>query len=158
MNDESGIKISCPAVNVAVVKKDSDGWKFLVLKRSEEVTYSGHWGILTGRKKDDETAAQVTVREMKEEISIVPKSIWATEHLVQFYEPEDESIWILPYIVAVVDADSQVILSNENSEYRWLDPSKAKNLVSWKNLIKATDEVSQELGHFPASNWVQIKP
>lgn len=101
--------------------------------------------------------AEVVVRELKEETSLRPQSMWATEYLVQFYEPEYDSIWILPLIVAIVDADDEVELSPENTEYRWMKASRAKHLVSWKNLVKAIDDIDEELAIFPARNWVEIK-
>jgi 8-oxo-dGTP pyrophosphatase MutT (NUDIX family) len=156
--ERTNIKISSPGVNVAVVKNDYDGWKFLILKRAEGESYGGYWGFMTGGKNGTETVAQVVVREMQEETSLTPNSIWATEHLVHFYEPEFDEIWILPLVVAVVDEDVEVKLSPENSEYRWLAPKRARHLVSWDNLRMAIDKITNELDLFPARNWVEIKP
>lgn len=154
---QTNIKIESPGVNVAVIRKSYDGWEFLLLKRSESESYGGFWGFMTGGKKDNETVAEVVVRELKEETSLNPQSMWATEYLVQFYEPEYDAIWILPLIVAVVDEDADVKLSPENCEFRWMQASKAKHLVSWKNLVAAIDEIEDELAIFPARNWVEIK-
>ncbi len=156
MASSTNIKIESPGVNVAVVKKDYDGWKFLILKRAEEESYGGFWGFMTGGKKGDETVAQVVVRELKEETGLAPDSMWASEYLVQFYEPEYDAIWILPLIVALVPEDAEIELSPENSEYRWLPAAKAKHLVSWNNLVNAIDRISEELEIFPARNWVEI--
>lgn len=156
-NIDSNIKIESPGVNVAVVRKHFDGWQFLILKRSEKESYGGYWGFMTGGKKGGETVAEVVVRELKEETGLKPNSMWATEYLVQFYEPEYDSIWILPLIVAVVDEDEVITLSEENSEYRWLKATKAKHLVSWNNLVSSIDRISEELEIFPARNWVEIK-
>ena len=153
---DTNIGIESPGVNVAVVKKDYDGWKFLILKRAETESYGGHWGFMTGGKRGDETVAQVVVRELKEETGLDPLSMWATEYIVQFYEPEFDKIWILPLIVAVVSDEAEITLSSENSEYLWLTPEKARHRVSWKNLVKAIEDVSEELEIFPARNWVEI--
>ena len=158
MNQPTNIKIESPGVNVAVVKKDYDGWKFLILRRSESETYGGYWGFMTGGKRGEETVAQVVVRELKEESGLAPLEMWATEYLVQFYEPLADAIWILPLIVAVVDSESEVVLSSENSEFKWLSAGKAKRLVSWKNLETFLDEISGELEIYPARTWVQINP
>lgn len=156
MSKLTNIKIESPGVNVAVIRKTDDGWQFLILCRSETESYGGFWGFMTGGKRDDETVAQVVVRELNEETGLKPKSMWATEYLVQFYEPEYDSIWILPLIVAVVDENDKVVLSQENSEFKWLDASQAKHQVSWKNLVDAIENVSEELEIFPARNWVEI--
>lgn len=154
---QTNIKIESPGVNVVVVRNTYDGWEYLILKRAEKESYGGFWGFMTGGKQEAETVAQVAVRELNEETKLKPKSLWATEHLIQFYEPEYDSIWILPLIVAVVDDKTKVILSDENSEYRWLRAPRAKHKVSWKNLANAIDLISEELEIFPARTWVQIK-
>lgn len=150
------ITIESPGVNVAVVKKDDDGWKFLVLRRADGESYGGCWGFMTGSKQGNETVAQLVVRELNEETGLSPQSMWATEYLVQFYEPEYDRIWILPVIVVVVPSSARVTLSAENSESVWLVASQAKRKVSWKNLVRAIDDVAEELEIFPARNWVEI--
>ena len=156
MTKQTNIKIESPGVNVAVIRNTDDGWQFLILQRAKTESYGGFWGFMTGGKRDNETVAQVVVRELEEETDLKPKSMWATEYLVQFYEPEYDSIWILPLIVAVVDQDKNVVLSDENSNFKWLDADQAKHLVSWKNLMDSIDNLSEELEIFPASNWVEI--
>jgi 8-oxo-dGTP pyrophosphatase MutT (NUDIX family) len=158
LEQHANIKVESPGVNVAVLRNTDDGWRFLLLKRSEEETYSGSWGFVTGGKRGEETVAQVVAREVEEETSLIPESIWATEYVVQFYEPEVDAIWILPLLVAVVAPDSEVQLSSENSDFQWLSARKAKHLVTWKNLVKAIDDITDEIEIFPARNWVQIRP
>ena len=155
MKDHTNIGIVSPGVNVAVIKEDYDGWKFLILKRAKE-SYGGYWGFMTGSKRGDETVAQVVVRELMEETGLAPERMFATEYLVQFYEPEVDKIWILPLIVAVVAPESEIVLSEENSEFRWLSAPKARHLVSWNNLVVAIDNISRELSIYPARNWVEI--
>jgi 8-oxo-dGTP pyrophosphatase MutT (NUDIX family) len=153
-NKDRGIQ--SPGVNVAVVRKDDDGWKFLVLRRAQNESYAGFWGLLSGTKKAGDTVAMTVVRELKEETGLEATDIWATEYLTQFYEPEFDEIWILPLVVAVVSPDSEVQLSPENDELQWLPAKAARRRVSWKNLVVAIDNVADELEIYPARNWVQI--
>jgi len=156
MAERTNIKIESPGVNVAVIKKDYDGWKFLVLKRAETESYGGYWGFMTGGKMGDETVAQVVVRELMEETGLKPSCMWATEYVVQFYEPEYDAIWLLPLIVAVVPEDAEVKLSPENCEFRWLSAKQAKHQVSWKNLVRAVDDLTEELEIYPSRTWVEV--
>ncbi len=157
MKERRNIGIESPGVSVAVIKRDLDGWKFLLLKRGPGESYGGFWGFVTGGRRGDETVAQCVKRELKEETGLEPDGLWATEYVIQFYEPENDKIWILPQIVAVVDENAEVVLSEENVEYRWLPPEKGKHLVSWKNLVRAIDDITDELAIFPARNWVEIE-
>ncbi|MBU0982917.1 MAG: NUDIX domain-containing protein [candidate division Zixibacteria bacterium] len=157
MNNNSNIPIESPGVNVAVIKQDDDGWKFLLLCRSEQETYAGTWGFMTGGKKSDETVADVVLREMKEETGLAPLRMFATEYVIHFYEPQYDKIWILPLIVAEVPSDCEITLSPENCDFAWLKPHRARHRVNWKNLMTAIDNIIEELEVYPAHNWVEIK-
>ena len=151
------IGIESPGFNALVVKQDDDGWKFLLLERAGTETYSGTWGVITGRKHEGETMAQAVTREVTDEIGLAEIRMFATEHLIQYYEPENDKIWILPLIVTVVPSASDVVLSAENEDFVWLLPHRARHRVTWKNLERAIEEVVDELELYPARNWVEIK-
>lgn len=158
MRKHSNIRIEAPGVNVAVVRETDNDWEFLLLKRSEQETYPGFWGFLTGRKQDDETVAQIASRELAEETNLVAKSLWATESILRFYEPEADAIWMLPVVVAVVGATEDIRLSDENSEYRWLTSDEAIQRASWRNIGQAVGEISLCLSGFPDPGWARIRP
>lgn len=158
VREHTKIEIESPGVEIAVLKQDDDGWKFLLLKRAEQESYAGTWGFITGGKRGEETVAQVVVREMKEEVGVTPEKVWATEYLVQFYEPEYDKIWVLPLIVAVVPSDAEIQLSNENADFLWLTAAKARHRVNWKNLVSSINDISEELEIYPAHNWVELHP
>ncbi len=152
------IGIPVPGFNAAVVKQDADGWKYLVFQRAETEPYGGFWSFLTGSKLPNETVAQAVCRDVKTQTGLADFRMFATEYLVQFYEPENDKLWILPLIVVVVHPDSKVALSPEYQQAQWLTSRSAKHRVSWKNLITAIDDVADELEIFPAKNWVEIYP
>ncbi len=158
MTERHNIKIEAPGVSCALIKKDYDGWRFLLLQRAQTETYAGTWGFVTGLKGGYETVAQLVKREIEEETGLTPESIWATEHTIQFYEPEEDAIWILPTVVAVVAEDAVVKLNVENSDFKWTMAHTAKHMVTWKNLRQSIDLIMDELELFPARNWIQIKP
>ena len=157
MSPQNGIPLESPGINVAVVKKDKDGWKFLMLRRAPTESYPGFWGFLTGGREDGETVPQLAVRELQEETGLTAESLWATEYVFQFYEPTADKIWLLPVLAAVVPSDAEIRLSEENSEYRWLPAGEAIELAPWKNLKKAIADIDKELSCYPAGNWVELK-
>lgn len=154
--NDARIEVISPGVNMAVVKKDDDGWKVLVLQRADTGSYPGCWGLLTGRKQKNEVAAQIVERELRARVGLTAQRIWSTEYLVRFYEPEFDQIWIMPLIVVVVDADAKVIIQSEHSGYRWLDPFRAKKQVTWKNLVRAIEDIAEELEVYPARTWIEL--
>jgi len=154
--NDARIEVISPGVNMAVVKKDDDGWKVLVLQRADTGSYPGCWGLLTGRKQKNEVAAQIVERELRARVGLTAQRIWSTEYLVRFYEPEFDQVWIMPLIVVVVDADAKVVLQSEHSGYRWLDPFRAKKQVTWKNLVRAIEDIAEELEVYPARTWIEL--
>ena len=102
------IGIPVPGFNAAVVKQDADGWKYLVFQRAETEPYGGFWSFLTGSKLPQETVAQAVCRDVKTQTGLSDFRMFATEYLVQFYEPENDKLWILPLIVVVVTGPKAV--------------------------------------------------
>jgi 8-oxo-dGTP pyrophosphatase MutT (NUDIX family) len=151
------IGIESPGFNAMVVRKDDDGWQFLLLRRAETETYSGTWGVISGRKHDGESMAQAVARETVDETGLTEIRMFATEHLIQYYEPENDKIWIMPLIVVAVPGESEVVLSEENDDFVWLLPHRALHRVTWKNLERAIKEVDDELELYPVRNWVEMK-
>ncbi len=150
------IGIESPGFNAVVVKEAEDGWKVLLLQRAESETYGGSWGVITGAKEGDETVAQAVAREVKTETGLADIRMFATEYLVQFYEPANDRIWILPLIVVVVPDKSEIVINDENQDFAWLLPHRATHRVTWKNLERAVSDIIDELEIFPARNWVEI--
>jgi dATP pyrophosphohydrolase len=152
------IGIEAPGFSAAVVKQDADGWKYLVFQLADTEAYGGFWSFLTGCKQGQETIAQAVSRDVKAQTGVSNFRMFATEYLVQFYEPDNDKLWILPLIVVVVPSDAKVALSSEHQQALWLTSRSAKHRVSWKNLIRAIDDIADELEVFPARNWVEIHP
>ena len=156
MFDRPSIPIVSPGVNCTVVRKSGNGWEVLLLRRASGSIYAHHWGMVSGTKQDGESAPQVALREIAEETGLTPQSLWATEFVIQFYEPLKDEVWLLPVFLAVVDRKSEPALCSENSEFLWADLKTAKETVSWQNLSKILESIFDELTRFPAKNWKQI--
>ena len=84
--------------------------------------------------------------------------MFATEYVIDFYEPANDRIWILPLIVVTVPREAEVKLSVENQDFAWLLAHRAKHRVTWKKLERAISDVAEELEIFPARNWVEVYP
>jgi 8-oxo-dGTP pyrophosphatase MutT (NUDIX family) len=92
-----------------VARKFRGKYKFLLLKRSEgDNLYPGIWQIITGKIEKKEKAYET------------------------FYSPRTDAISLIPLFVCIVD-DDNVILSDEHSEYRWLDVKKASCQLYFKS-------------------------
>lgn len=151
-----GIPLRGHGVNVAAVRQHAGHWQFLLVKRANDEIYEGFWGFVSGSIESGETVEQVALRELFEETSLTPQALYATEYLIQFFEPTAEAIWLLPLVVAVVATNAEVHLCTENSAFHWASPDEARKLVHWKNVIRAIDDLNDDLSRYPAPGWVLL--
>src|SRR5512139_3069236 len=123
-------------IEAHIFRESKNRIEFLLLKRSEGQPYSGLWQMVTGKIKSGEKAHQTALREIKEETGLTPLQLWVAPTVNSFYEPKDEYICLLPVFTARVESD-QVKLSDEHTEYQWVDKSKAQKLLAWEGQRKA---------------------
>ncbi len=106
--------------------------QYLLLHRSAKKDYgAGIWECLTGRVDQGEGFEDALHREIREElgISVQAEYILGTTH---FYRgtptPENELVGVV-FLCSLADPAS-IRLSPEHSEFRWLSPSQAIDLLS----------------------------
>lgn len=113
-----------------------DGIEFLLLKRSDGQPYPGLWQMVSGKIKKDEKAYQTALREIKEETGLIPQQLWVAPTVNSFYEPKNEFICLLPVFAARVNS-SEVKLSDEHTDYKWVNKSETQKLLAWEGQRKA---------------------
>ena len=113
--------------------------EFLLLKRSEKEIYPGLWQMVSGSIHDGEMAYQTALREILEETNLKPKMIWVVPNVNSFYSPEKNYISLLPVFAVKVDPNSKVRISNEHTEYKWVNKNKAKKMLAWVGQHKSVD-------------------
>jgi 8-oxo-dGTP diphosphatase len=119
-------------VVVGAIIEDPETSKILLLKRSDDVMREpGTWEDPAGRMKQNETPEDALRREVKEECGLdieVIKPLTTFHEYYQYTEPvgKTEVVGIIYWCRA---ASSQLSLSDEHSDYRWLLPYEALEIV-----------------------------
>jgi dATP pyrophosphohydrolase len=140
-------------VHVAAYDSESNDYKHLVLHRSEhEQVYPSIWQVITGTIELNETALECALREIKEEISLTPQSIWAIPYVTNYYSQKTDSIHSSPVFGIIVPFNSNIILSSEHQNFLWLSysdcleklllPSHKEGTKVFKNCILDLDDKS----------------
>jgi len=132
------IPISTSYVCAYVVRKEGDGYKFLLLKRNSRYMF-GLWGQVAGKVEDGETAIQAVIREIQEETGHRPTALYSADIIESFYDIEYNTIQLIPAFVAILDS-ADIVLSSEHSEYRWVGPNEAGAMFPFP-LQKSTVEL-----------------
>jgi len=133
------MKIKSDLIEAHIFREVEDGIEFLLLKRSEKQSYPGLWQMVTGKIEANENAHQTALREIKEETGFKPAQLWVAPTISSFYEPKDEYICLLPVFAARMDGKTNVILSEEHTEFKWVYKDEAIKLLAWPGQRKSVD-------------------
>mgnify|MGYP006315956551 FL=1 len=135
------MKIISNLIEARIFREQNGKMEFLLLKRSPEQYYPNIWQMVSGKIKESETAFNTALREIKEETDLTPEKFWVAPTVNSFYAPDKDYICLLPVFAAKVKFASEVILSKEHVEYKWLSSVEAKNFLAWDGQRKSVDVI-----------------
>lgn len=128
-------------IQLQIAKLTDDSFLFLNLKRSSNViVYPNMWQTVTGTLENNESALEATLREMKEETNLLPKEMWTVPYVASFFNTKNNCFSMIPVFGALVDDTKQVELSEEHSEYKWLNLEETLNLMVLPSHIEGTQK------------------
>jgi len=100
----------------------------------------GFWQPLTGTVEEGESYEKCLVRELEEETGILNEQIMYTTGPLKTFRWNREGIEYEEHVYAVqVSPETQVSLSTEHDEYRWLIPERAKELFKFSEVQDGVD-------------------
>lgn len=122
-----------------VIRFRNNNLEFLLLKRAASQTYPDIWQMITGSVEENEKAFIAAVRELFEETSLKPDKIWLVPNVNSFYEPAKDVICLVPVFVSLVNTDAKVSISNEHSEFKWVNKKEAVEMLAWQGQRKSVE-------------------
>lgn len=151
------MKIISTMIEAHIFREAEKGIEFLLMKRAENQIYPGLWQVVTGKIKVEEKAYETALREIKEEIGLIPIQLWVAPTVNSFFEPKDEYICLLPVFAARVESN-EIKLSDEHTEYKWIDKLTAQKLLAWEGQRKAVQIIEDYfLNEKSFFHFVEIK-
>ena len=140
-----------------IYRNTENGPIYLMLKRSPGKYYEHLWQGVAGKIEKGETAVQTVVRELKEETGKEPIKIFVADHIASFYNAKYNQIFMVPIFGIEVEG-SEVQLSEEHSEYKWVPFEDALNLLTWKGQKEGLRTVHDEvISKDDRTKWSEIK-
>ena len=113
----------------AIIENTSTG-KILMLKRSDDLDFSrGIWESVTGRMDQFEEPEQALRREIKEEAGIEVEIIKPISIFHIFRGERDAENELIGIMYWCKTESEQIIISKEHTDYKWVEPQKAINMV-----------------------------
>ena len=123
--------ITIRVVDCYVFRQTDDDLSFLLLKRNKDKLYEHLWQGVAGKIEGNETASEAAIRELKEETSLEPVRMFVADHVSRFYESHQDRINLVPVFGIEVDS-SEVKLSKEHVDYKWVDIYEALDTLVWR--------------------------
>ena len=150
-------KIKVKQVDSYVYQYTDTGPIYLMLKRNTGKYYEHLWQGVAGKIEKGETAWEAVVRELQEEIGKKPVKIFVADHIASFYDARKDRIQFVP-IFGIEVENSEVQLSDEHSEYKWVSFEDALNLLTWKGQKDGLRTIHDEIMNGDArTKWSEIK-
>ena len=140
------MNIKSDLVEVHIFRIEDDEMKFLLLKRSAHKIFPGLWQMVSGHIQKGETAVRTALRELHEETGLQPARFWVSPNINSFYSPGDDSITMIPVFAAKVESEN-VLISNEHSEFKWLNSEEAKLLLAWEGQRRSVDIIKESFSN-----------
>jgi dATP pyrophosphohydrolase len=152
------MKVISNLIEAHIFRERNGNLEFLLLKRASYQYYPNLWQMVSGKIKEGEKAYQTALREIKEETNLIPEKLWIAPNINSFYSPDDEYISLIPVFAAKVNHNSEVVISSEHSEYKWVNKDEAKNLLAWEGQRKSVDVIAEYfISRKSFLNFVEIK-
>ena len=149
-------KIAVRVIDAYVFKNDQNGLKYLILKRAPEKIYGGVWQCVTGKIEKGEASWETAIRELKEETGLYTLQIFVGDHVSKFYEAHEDRINLIP-VFGIEVLDTKIELSDEHTEYKWVDFDTALNTLVWKGQKEGLFSVNNMLNlNDPRMGWSKI--
>ena len=123
--------ITIRVVDCYVFRQTDDDLSFLLLKRNKDKLYEHLWQGVAGKIEGGETAFKAAIRELKEETSLEPVRMFVADYVSRFYESHQDRINLVPVFGIEVDS-SEVKLSKEHVDYKWVDIYEALDTLVWR--------------------------
>jgi dATP pyrophosphohydrolase len=137
-------KIKVKQVDSYIYRNTATGPIYLMLKRNTGKYYEHLWQGVAGKIEKGETAWQAVVRELEEETGKKPVKVFVADHIASFYDARKDRLQMVPIFGIEVD-NSEVQLSEEHSEYKWVSFEEALTLLTWKGQKEGLRIVHDEI-------------
>jgi len=127
----------------------------LLLRRSP--VSNGQWCQVAGGIEQGETAWQAALREIKEETGLVPDLFYSGDICEQFYEIDQDAIWIGPVFVGFVSDNQTFVLNDEHTDFQWVTIEEAQNIVPFAGQRRVYEHIKHEFVDRPPNELLRIK-
>ena len=138
----SDLPLRARGVIAFVMAGGGDAARVLLLKRKTAPV--GAWCPVSGRIEAGEKAWQTALREIGEETGLKDGALYTTGVTDSFYDPEANTIELMPIFLFMIAREEAVTLDEAQSEYAWLDVEAALGRLTFAGHRTALAEIRRD--------------
>src|SRR5699024_12391626 len=101
-------------VDLYIYHNEAETIRFLILKRSDKVKYSGQWRMVGGKVCSHESADEAAIRELPEETNLQGDLFWTLPSVNTLYKHKTDSIHHIQAFAAQEDTGMPIIMNHEH--------------------------------------------
>lgn len=136
---------------------------YLNLLRTPGLALGNTWQAVHGRIEKRETAVKAAAREVFAQTGIQPLSLWNIDYVNTFFAPEEDSIYLIPSIGALLPPETEVHLTPDHVSWDWVSVATAMEHFLWVGQKVAVHTLHEEIASKMASGgdpnpFLQIAP
>lgn len=137
----------------AIVFKKNKTIKYLILYKKASKHYSEAWDFPKGNVEKDESEEEAAKREVKEEAGINVRIIPGFKEKIKFFYRNKGNLIYKEVIFFLAGAKkSEVKLSFEHDDYKWLTYKEALKFLTFKNSKEILKKANNFLQKFNQKN------
>lgn len=131
-------------------RRRATGAEYAILRRSD----AGWWQFVAGGGEDDETPIQAARRETREELGVSDTREWIALDSMNTVPKDsfaasdswDPNLYVVPeHCFGVDTGDQNLRVSEEHTEFRWVQYDEACRMLRWDSNRNALWELNERL-------------
>jgi 8-oxo-dGTP diphosphatase len=124
-------------VGVAAVIEHKGSGNVLILKKTDDSEFApGIWEISTGLLKQFETPEAGLIREVKEETGLSVEIVKPLRSFHAYRGQKTAEAEMVGFTYWCKTNSKRIKISREHSDYRWIEPKKAKEFLKHKGMLE----------------------
>ena len=128
-------------IDVYILRRVSDAWELLTLRRAAGTRCTGAWEVVHGHLEDGERPVATALRELREETGFEAERLYNLSRVETFYRHATDEVALIPVFVALIAGGRDPVLGAEHDAWRWRSLAEAGATLAWPRSARALEDI-----------------